>query len=131
MSGVALVVFGVFWDLLTGSEWANRSSRRLPAASRVLLALAKTLLGLLVVGYAALARSAVNVADPDVYAELGDLVLGTALVAAAFLVILRAVEEDVPTGAAPEPGPDRPGSAGPGGPDPAGAAGRPGGVGAV
>ena len=37
-SGVALVLFGLVWDFLTGSDWANGGSRRFPRPVRVLLA---------------------------------------------------------------------------------------------
>ena len=35
-SGAALVLFGLTWDLFTGSGWANRESRRFPRHTRVL-----------------------------------------------------------------------------------------------
>ena len=38
-SGAALVLFGLTWDLLTGSGWANQESRRFPRPTRVLLVL--------------------------------------------------------------------------------------------
>lgn len=94
VSGVALVVFGLIWDLLTGSEWANHPGPRLAVPARVLLIMAKTLLGLLILAYVSLARNSAGAVDADVYAQLGDLILGTALIAAAFGVLLRSVSAE-------------------------------------
>ncbi len=93
-SGVALVLFGLVWDFLTGSDWANRESRRFPRPVRVLLALTYTLLTATILAYESLVRAANNYADLDDFAELGDLVLGTALLAAAFTAVLRTVRTE-------------------------------------
>ncbi len=90
-SGVALVLFGLTWDFLTGSDWANGESRRFPRPVRVLLAVTYTLLTVTVLAYSSLVRAADEYADLDDFAELGDLVLGTALLAAAFTAVLRTV----------------------------------------
>ena len=97
-SGVALVLFGLTWDFLTGSDWANRDGSRFPRPVRVLLLLAYTLLTAAVVAYSALSRSRDRHATLDDYAQLGDLVLGTALLAAAFVTILRTVRTEEPLG---------------------------------
>lgn len=88
-SGVALVLFGLLWDFFTGLTWANGESRRFPRPVRVLLALTYTLLTVTILAYVSLVRSGNNFASLDDYAELGDLVLGTALLAAAFTTVLR------------------------------------------
>ena len=95
-SGVALVLFGLIWDFLTGSDWANAESRRFPRPVRVLLALTYTLLTATMLAYESLVRSASNYADLDDFAELGDLVLGTALLAAAFTAVLGTVRSERP-----------------------------------
>lgn len=88
-SGVALVLFGLLWDFFTGLTWANGESRRFPRPVRVLLALTYTLLTVTILAYVSLVRSGNDFATLDDYAELGDLVLGTALLAAAFTTVLR------------------------------------------
>lgn len=93
-SGGALVLFGLTWDLLTGSAWANGQSRRFPRPTRTLLVLANTLLAITVLAYVALTRAPNSAINLDLYAELGDLVLGTAVIAAAYLGVLAAVAQD-------------------------------------
>ena len=93
-SGVALVLFGLVWDFLTGLDWANGDSRRFPRPVRVLLAVTYTLLTVTILAYGSLVRSSNNAAGLDAYAELGDLVLGTALLAAAFTAVLRTVRNE-------------------------------------
>lgn len=95
-SAVALVLFGIVWGFLTGSSWANEESPRFPRITRVLLVLANTLLIMTVLAYAALVRDPGSGVDLNLFAELGDLVLGTALLAAAFASVLMAAAEDRP-----------------------------------
>ena len=92
--GVAFVLFGVIWDFLTGSTWANTDGRRLRRPVRVLLALGYPLLTVTIVAADALIRRPRTVSDVNAYAELGELVLGTALLAAAVVVVLSAVRGD-------------------------------------
>ena len=82
-SGVALVLFGLTWDLFTGSGWANGHSRRFPRPTRVLLILTNYVLTMTVLGYAALVRDGSTTIYFDPFAQLGDLILGTGLAAAA------------------------------------------------
>jgi len=86
-SGVALVLFGLTWDLFTGSGWANGHSRRFPRPTRVLLILTNYVLSMTVLGYAALIRDGSTTIYFDPFAQLGDLILGTGLVAAAAVAI--------------------------------------------
>jgi hypothetical protein len=88
VSGVALVLFGVSWDLLTGSEWANRGSRRFPVPTRVLLLLANAVLVVAILAVTALGRDPNPGFALDPYASLGDFVLGTALLASAYAAVL-------------------------------------------
>ncbi len=60
----------------------------------MLLALTYTLLTVTVLAYGSLVRDPDNYADLDDFAELGDLVLGTALLAAAFTAVLRTVRTE-------------------------------------
>jgi hypothetical protein len=86
-SGAALVLFGLTWDLFTGSGWANGESRRFPRATRVLLVLTNYVLSMTVLAYAALIRDGSTTIYFDPLAQLGDLILGTGLVAAAAVAI--------------------------------------------
>ena len=97
-SGVALVLFGLVWDFLTGLDWANGDSRRFPRPVRVLLAVTYTLLTVTILAYGSLVRSSSTAAELDAYAELGDLVFGTALLGAAFTTVLRTVRNEQPVG---------------------------------
>ena len=88
-SGAALVLFGLTWDLLTGSGWGNGDSRRFPRPTRVLLVLTNSVLTMTVLAYAALVRDGSTTIYLDPYAEFGDLIFGTALLAAAVIGGLR------------------------------------------
>ena len=93
-SGVAFVLFGVTWDFLTSSDWANTDGRRLRRPVRVLLALGYPLLTITVVAADALIRRPRTFSEVNGFAELGELILGTALLAAAATVVLAAVRHD-------------------------------------
>jgi hypothetical protein len=94
--GVAFVLFGVIWDFLTGSSWANTDGRRVRQPVRVLLALGYPLLTITIVAADALIRRPRTFSDVNAFAELGELVLGTSLLAAAVVVVLSAVRVDRP-----------------------------------
>ena len=89
-SGAALVLFGLTWDLFTGSDWGNGDSRRFPRPTRVLLVLTNSVLTMTVLAYAALIRDGSTTIYLDPYAEFGDLVFGTALLAAAVIAVFDA-----------------------------------------
>ncbi|HEY5822604.1 MAG TPA: hypothetical protein VIT20_11550 [Propionibacteriaceae bacterium] len=95
-SGAALVLFGLTWDLLTGSHWGNTQSRRFPRPTRVMLVLTNSVLTMLVLAYAALVRDGSTTVYLDPYAEFGDVMFGTALLAAAVIAVLAGVREDRP-----------------------------------
>lgn len=92
--GAAVLLLGLTWDLLTGAGWGNGSSRRFPRPTRVLLILTNSLLTMTVLAYAALVRDSSTTVYLEPYAELGDLVLGTALLAAAVIGVLDAARRD-------------------------------------
>ena len=95
-SGAALVLFGLTWDLLTESGWGNGHSRRFPRPTRVLLVLTNYVLTMTVLAYAALVRDGSTTIYLDPYAEVGNLVFGTALLGAAVLCALDAAWRDAP-----------------------------------
>ena len=87
-SGAALVLFGLVWDLFTGSAWANGESRRFARPTRVLLVLANSVTTMSVLAFAALVRDGSTTIYLDPYAEFGDVVFGTALLAAGVVAVL-------------------------------------------
>ncbi len=95
-SGVGLVLFGLTWDFLTGSSWANGDSRRFPRPVRVLLVVIYSLLTATLLAYGALVRKPESGVALNAIGELGDLVLGTALLAAALTAVLATVRDQRP-----------------------------------
>jgi hypothetical protein len=95
-SGAALVLFGLTWDLLTGSAWGNGDSRRFPRPARVLLVLTNSVLTMTVLAYASLIRDGSNTFYLEPYAELGNLILGTGLLAAAVIAVFDAAWRNAP-----------------------------------
>jgi hypothetical protein len=93
-SGAALVLFGLTWDLFTGSSWANLESRRFPRHTRVLLVLTNYVLSMTVLAYAALIRDGSTTIYFDPFAQFGDLIFGTGLVAAAAVAIFDSAWRD-------------------------------------
>jgi hypothetical protein len=95
-SGVALVLFGLSWDLLTDSGWGNRESRRFPRPTRVMLVLTNYVLTMTVLAYAALVRDGSTTIYLEPFAELGNLIFGTGLLAAAVVAVLDSTWRDQP-----------------------------------
>ena len=95
-SGAALVLFGLTWDLFTGSGWANRESRRFSRSTRVLLVLTNYVLSMTVLAYAALIRDGSTTIYFDPFARFGDVIFGTALLAAAAVAIFDCAWRDRP-----------------------------------
>jgi hypothetical protein len=93
-SGAALVLFGLTWDLLTDSGWGNGESRRFPRPTRVMLVLTNYVLTMTVLAYAALIRDGSTTIYLDPFAELGDLIFGTGLLAAAVVAVLDSAWRD-------------------------------------
>jgi hypothetical protein len=94
-SGAALVLFGLVWDLFTGSSWANGESRRFARPTRVLLVLANSVTTMSVLAFAALVRDGSTTIYLDPYAEFGDYVFGTALLAAGVVAVLAPASGDL------------------------------------
>lgn len=90
-SGAALVLFGLTWDLLTGSGWGNGDSRRFPRPTRVLLVLTNSVLTMTVLAYASLIRDGSTTIYLEIWADIGNLVLGTGLLGAAVIGAFDAV----------------------------------------
>jgi len=95
-SGAALVLFGLSWDLLTDSGWGNRESRRFPRPTRVMLVLTNYVLTMTVLAYAALIRDGSTTIYLEPFAELGNLIFGTGLLAAAVVAVLDSTWRDRP-----------------------------------
>jgi hypothetical protein len=95
-SGVALVLFGLTWDLFTSSGWANRESRRFPRPARVLLVLTNYVISMTVLAYAALIRDGSTTIYFDPFAQFGDLIFGTGLLAAAAVAVFDCVWRNQP-----------------------------------
>ena len=95
-SGAALVLFGLSWDLLTDSGWGNRESPRFPRPTRVMLVLTNYVLTMTVLAYAALVRDGSTTIYLDPFAELGNLIFGTGLLAAAVVAVLDSAWRDRP-----------------------------------
>jgi uncharacterized membrane protein YphA (DoxX/SURF4 family) len=107
-SGAALVLFGLVWDLFTGSGWANGESRRFARPTRVLLVLANSVTTMSVLAFAALVRDGSTTIYLDPYAEFGDLVFGTALLAAGVVAVLAPASGELggpPAGPPGQPAP--------------------------
>ena len=93
-SGVGLAVFGLTWDLLTSSAWANTAGRRIGIPSRVMLLFANSVFGLLVVTFGAMARVVPSaIPDSGQWASLGDWLVGTALVTTVLAAIVEALRD--------------------------------------
>lgn len=90
-SGAALVLFGLCWDFLTGCAVGNEGSVRFPLPSRVLLLLANLLFAVTVLAFISLVRDPDATVSLEDFATLGDNVLGTALLVAAFVGVLSAI----------------------------------------
>jgi hypothetical protein len=95
-SWAALVLFGLTWDLFTGSGWANGESRRFSRPTRVLLVLTNYVLSMTVLAYAALIRDGSTTIYFDPFAQLGDLIFGTGLLAAAAVAVFDCALRDRP-----------------------------------
>jgi hypothetical protein len=95
-SGAALVLFGLTWDLFTGSGWANQESRRFLRPTRVLLVLTNYVLSMTVLAYAVLIRDGSTTIYFDPFAQFGDLIFGTGLVAAAAIAIFDSAVRNRP-----------------------------------
>lgn len=92
--GVAFVLFGVTWDFLTSSDWANTDGPRVRRPVRVLLAVGYPLLTVTIVASEALIRRPRATSDVNGFAELGELVLGTALLAAVVVVVVSTIRSN-------------------------------------
>lgn len=91
--GVGLVLLGLWWQLLTASEIANRDSRRFGLTSRVLLLLTANLLTTVVLAHHVLTRQpAVGGMQSSV--AFGDQTLGLGILAAAAIAVVADIGQD-------------------------------------
>ncbi len=84
-SGLAVLLFGLVWQLLVNGDYTNGSSRALPQPARVLLYLANSLFAVTFVAWHVLAREAGRLTRPQDWADLGDAMFGVPLFVAAAL----------------------------------------------
>ena len=96
VSGIALLLFGLTWALLTEAGPANEGSARYPTSSRVLLVLANSVLAAGVAAYVSLLRDPGAAPDLGGFAALGEDTLGAGLVAAVLVAALLAVRKNRP-----------------------------------
>lgn len=90
-TGVAFVLFGYVWGLLTSGSYANKGSRAFPRPSRILIFLASALFGVTVLAYTALARDPDAAINLESFAVVGDQVFGTAIIIGALVAIVGGV----------------------------------------
>lgn len=90
-TGVAFVLFGFVWAFLTGGAAANASSPQFPRPARVLLFLANSVFGVTVLAFTALARNPNASINLGAFADVGDQLFGTGLIAAVLLSVIAAV----------------------------------------
>lgn len=84
-SGLAVILFGLIWRALTEGEYTRRSSRALPASSRVLLFAAVSTFAVLRLSWASLTRTSDTVTD---MINQGDAMLGQPLFLGSLCVAL-------------------------------------------
>lgn len=117
-SGIAVILFGLIWRILTDGAFTRRDSKAFPRAGRVLVFFATALIAVTGMAWDAIAggRSALN---GEGEAALGDLYLGLPLfITAAIAALITAVRPPARTDAAefpppPGPAPHVPGAYGP------------------
>ena len=79
-SGIAAVLFGLIWRVLTEGDITQEGTPKWPVPARVLLFCASALFGVTSTAYTALSRGSGPASlDITVYAEGGDWLLGTPL----------------------------------------------------
>lgn len=93
-TGVAFVLFGYVWGLLTSGSYANKGSRAFPRPSRILIFLASALFGVTVLAYTALARDPDAAINLESFAVVGDQVFGTAIIISALVAVVGGVVRD-------------------------------------
>ncbi len=91
--GVGLVLLGLWWQLLTASEVANRRSHRFGLTSRVLLLLTANLLTTVVLAYYVLTRQPA-IGGMQSTVAFGDQTLGLAILAGAAIAVLADISRD-------------------------------------
>lgn len=93
-TGVAFVLFGFVWSFLTSGGYANDGSTKYPQPARVLLFLANSVFGVTVLAFTALARNPNASINLGAFADVGDQLFGTGLLAGALLAVLSSVVRD-------------------------------------
>ncbi len=78
-SGIAAVLFGLVWRLLTEGDITREGTPRWPVPARVLLYCASALIGVTSAAFMTLTRSSGGFFDAAIFADGGDFLLGTPL----------------------------------------------------
>lgn len=78
-SGIAAVLFGLVWRLLTEGDITREGTPRWPVPARVLLYCASALIGVTSAAFVAMTRSSGGFFDATLFADGGDFLLGTPL----------------------------------------------------
>lgn len=95
MSGVAFILIGLIWTLLTGCAAANAGTARFPLPTRVMLILANLVFAATILAMASLVRgpdAEYATIDLKSFSDLGDLVLGTSLLIAVFVSVMMGIK---------------------------------------
>ncbi len=86
-AGLAVLLFGLGWQLLTNADYTNDATQNFPRSTRVLLYLANALFALTGAAFLALSRES-GAIDATDWTELGDDMLGVPLLVGTIVVSL-------------------------------------------
>lgn len=101
-AGVAALMFGLIWQVLTNAEVTRAGSRRFPHTTRIYLYLANGLFALVIVTFAVLSRQSTGL-SPEDYQFTGDTTIGTPLLLATVLLALVIAFRNRPDTQTPPP----------------------------
>jgi len=101
LGATAAVFLGVLWTTLTDAAEANDDSTAYPRPARVLLFLGNAVLTMTALAFLALTRAGHVGIDLSAFGTLGDLLLGTGLLLAAYAVLTVPMLRGVRTGPRP------------------------------
>ena len=87
-SASLLLLFGLTWRILSGSDFLQGDSRLFPQSTRVLVFIANSLFAVTSIAFVALARATATSADSSEWGNLGDWVFGEPLFIAALVTAL-------------------------------------------
>ena len=97
LGATAAVFLGVLWTTLTDAAEVNEDSEAYPRPARVLLFLGNAVLSMTALAFLVVTRAGQIGIDLSGFGTLGDLLLGTGLLLAAYAVLVRQVVIAAPT----------------------------------